>query len=307
MKMFHDQAKNIPVYASYLSHIGVDPSHILQLEDIPFLPIQFFKTGEVIRPGRTTETVFESSGTTAGNHSRHHITDASSYKSLAQRGFEITYGSLGDWAVFALLPSYLDRKGSSLVAMADHFIRQSGFGGGFYLNEFERLNADIRTSKAPKKLLLGVSFALLDLAEQASIDLTGIKGLVVMETGGMKGKRREITREELHTELMPAFGVKEIHSEYGMTELQSQAYAQKGGMFSCPPWMQVLIRSVDDPFSTAKNGKTGGINVIDLANRDSCAFIATDDLGRKHKNGSFEVIGRFDHSDTRGCNLFVET
>ncbi len=303
--MFHDQSTNVPVYASFLSHIGVIPSQVREVDDIPFLPIRFFKTHKVLHSNVRPEIVFTSSGTGGDAQSRHLVADLAHYEDVCLSDYEMMYGALKDFGVFALLPSYLERGGSSLIYMVDRFIRRSGFKGGFYLDDHDKLLSDIRVSEAPKKLLIGVSFALLDLAEKKDSLLKDIPGLVVMETGGMKGRRKEITRTELHDLLKEGFGISEIHSEYGMTELLSQAYSRGDGYFNCPPWMRVSIREIDDPFSKARIGKTGGINVIDLANKDSCAFIATDDLGRMTQDGRFEVLGRFDFSDSRGCNLMI--
>lgn len=302
LDLFHDQAQNVPVYASYLGHIGVDHRQVTQISEIPFLPIRFFKDMEVLREGRSAEIVFESSNTGGGGASRHFVADTSAYKQKSIEGFEQQFGSLEDWQIFALLPGYLERQGSSLIYMVDHLIKHAGSGGGFYLYDHEKLVEEIVKSNAPKKLLIGVSFALLDLAEK---DMFKDAGITVMETGGMKGRRQEVTRAELHLKLMNAFGVDRIASEYGMTELLSQAYSRRDGLFECPPWMEVMIRKTDDPFDLERDGRSGGINVIDLLNVNSCAFIATEDLGRKYKNGRFEVLGRFDHSEARGCNLMI--
>jgi acyl-CoA synthetase (AMP-forming)/AMP-acid ligase II len=275
------------------------------IEKIPFLPIEFFKTHKIITGEQKEEIVFSSSGTTGPAQSRHYVTDVSIYQTSFRKGLELFYGDMKDHAIFALLPSYLEREGSSLIYMVNDMIKHSAAGSDFYLDQSEQLTGTLLANEEAgrKNLLLGVSYALLDLAEKLDLNL---KNTIVMETGGMKGRRKEMVREELHEILCRSFGVSEIHSEYGMTELLSQAYSKGKGIFQSPPWMRVLIRDTEDPFHFLENGRTGGINVIDLANINSCCFIATQDLGRMHADGSFEVLGRFDNSDVRGCNLLVE-
>jgi hypothetical protein len=306
LEVFRFQAGAVKVYREYLSALGIDTEQVKEVEEIPFLPIEFFRTHRVIADGMEAEEIFESSGTTEGNTSRHYVANVSLYRESLLRGFYARYGSPEDLCILALLPSYLERSGSSLVYMMDHLIRWSKHpDSGFYLDDLAALAGLLgkRNEDGHPTLLLGVSFALLDLAKAHPIPLG--ENITVMETGGMKGRRKELVRGELHEILCGAFGKKEIHSEYGMTELLSQAYSDGDGIFFCPPWMRVLIRDPNDPLSPAAEGQAGGLNIIDLANRNSCSFIATSDLGRTHPDGSFEVTGRFDHSDTRGCNLLV--
>lgn len=304
-KVFQFQAKNNPVYREFLHHLNIIPKKITQLEKIPFLPIQFFKSHKIVSSNRTPEIIFLSSGTTGSEQSKHFVTNKSIYEESFTLGFDHFYGNIQNYTLLALLPGYLERSGSSLIYMMKNLISKSQKPlSGFYLNEYEKL-AEILIeleNKGEKVLLVGVSFALLDFLEEHQFDL---KNTVVMETGGMKGRRKEIVREELHQILCKGFGVKRIHSEYGMTELLSQAYSKGKGIFNCPPWMRIFTRDPEDPFTIQKIGKNGGINVIDLANLNSCSFIATQDLGKTYVDGSFEVIGRFDNSDIRGCNLMV--
>lgn len=269
------------------------------------MPIEVFKSQTVISGEFKPQEIFTSSGTTGMETSKHFVQELDLYTKSFRKGFELFYGPVSNYCVLALLPAYLERTGSSLVYMANDFINQSRHPlSGFYLNDLSQLAENLKKLEKENQptLLLGVSFALLDLAEQFPQKLSNT---IVMETGGMKGRRKELTRDELHTILKRGFGLDKIHSEYGMTELLSQAYSTGDGVFNCPPWMRVLIREQSDPLSYAPAGKTGGINVIDLANIDSCSFIATSDLGRLHTNGNFEVLGRFDSSDVRGCNLMV--
>jgi hypothetical protein len=274
---------------------------------IPFLPVELFRNHKIITGNSATEMIFESSGTTGISPSRHFVSDLSLYRSSFLRSFKLFYGEPEDYLIAALLPSYIEREGSSLVYMADNLIKESlNPHSGFYNDNIEDLIITIKEAKDKnhKILLLGVSFALLDLAENHSPDLSGV---IVMETGGMKGRRKEITRSELHSILKEKLNVNSVHSEYGMTELLSQAYSKENGIFYCPPWMKILIRDPQDPLTIYnKPGMTGGINIIDLANIYSCSFIATGDLGRVHDDGGFEVLGRFDNSDVRGCNLLAE-
>jgi phenylacetate-coenzyme A ligase PaaK-like adenylate-forming protein len=306
LEVFHYQAKHTPVYRDYLATLGVDPSRISEPEEIPFLPIEFFKSHCVLAEGKKAEVIFESSGTTGMVPSRHHVADIGLYQESCMRGFRSFYGDPSPYCILALLPAYLERKGSSLVYMMDHLINWSSHPeSGFYLDNLGELASILQTcikDQSPT-LLVGVSFALLDLAESYPMPLSN--HITIMETGGMKGRREELIRSELHRKLKEAFGLQSIHSEYGMTELLSQAYSKGDGRFRSPAWMKILIRDPNDPLSLLPAGQSGGINVIDLANLNSCSFIATGDLGKVLKDGSFEVLGRFDHSDIRGCNLLV--
>ncbi len=305
LAVFRFQYENVPVYRQFCKAINRLPNKVNALEEIPFLPIQFFKSHQILVKGAKVEEIFTSSGTTGNKTSKHHVHRLALYKKTFRHGFESFYGSLDDYAVLALLPSYLERKGSSLIYMAQDFIAQSGHPeSGFYLHDYDQLSHQLRKldKSGQKVLLLGVSFALLELVERESFRL---KNTIVMETGGMKGRRKEMTRNELHQRLCQGFGVHKIHSEYGMTELLSQAYSKGNGLFQGTPTLQVLTREPEDPFAIRTNGKTGGLNIIDLANLYSCAFIATQDLGKMHPNHHFEILGRFDHSDIRGCNLMV--
>lgn len=306
LEVFHFQAKHCPVYRDYLAALKVDPAQIIEPEEIPFLPIEFFKSHTVLAEGRQAEIIFESSGTSGSEPSRHHVADAGLYRESLLRSFYSFFGSPEELCILALLPSYLERETSSLVYMMDHLIRWSGHpDSGFYLDQLGELSAILqkRNNDGHPTLLVGVSFALLDLAEQHPMELWN--HICVMETGGMKGRRKEMVRSELHQQLKEAFGLDAVHSEYGMTELLSQAYSEGEGVFLSPPWMKVLIRDPNDPLTLLPHGKSGGINIIDLANVYSCSFVATGDLGKVQEDGSFEVLGRYDHSDIRGCNLLV--
>ena len=305
LAVFRYQATHNLIYAHYLDLLRVEARHVLRLADIPCLPIGLFKT-QALQSGQWTPVrTFTSSGTTGSTTSHHLLRDEDWYRTGAQRTFERQYGPLAGRAVLALLPAYLERSGSSLVFMAQDFIDRSGHpASGFFLNdlpELARRLAALQRQGTPT-LLLGVSFALLDLAEQHPISLDDT---MIMETGGMKGRRRELTREELHQTLAQAFRVEHIHSEYGMTELLSQAYAPRAGRFLPAPTLRVLPRDVTDPFALTDHGRTAALNLIDLANLDTISFIASDDLGRVYADGSFEVLGRMDFSDVRGCNLLV--
>lgn len=304
LSVFRFQYQSNPVYHDYVNALRVAPEKINSLNDIPFLPISFFKTHRVTSGDFEAATVFESSGTTGSVNSSHYVKDAGIYNKSFSVAFEQFYGKAEDWCIIGLLPSYLERKASSLVWMVNELIRKTGNEySGFYLYDYDRLKTVLISleEKAQKTLLIGVSFGLLDFAETCKMPL---KNVVVMETGGMKGRRQEITRQELHRMLMNAWGLTSIHSEYGMTELLSQAYSAGNGLFHCPPWMKVLIRDEDDPLTVRTEG-AGIINVIDLANIYSCSFIATDDIGKVNNDGSFEVQGRMDNSDIRGCSLMV--
>jgi len=306
LKLFLKQAQENKVYGDFIRNLGIQPSSIDRLERIPFLPITFFKNHDVVTgQWPHPEIVFTSSGTTGVSTSRHLVPQLSFYLEHAKRNFEAFFGSLADYHILALLPSYLEREGSSLIAMIDYFIQQSGSPhGGFYLHNYDELIQKATSLKHDnrKVLLFGVSFALLELAERYEVDLSHC---LVLETGGMKGRRKELTREELHNFLQEKFRVKTILSEYGMTELMSQAYSMGSGLYGTPPWMKVVIRDINDPFELERAEKTGGVNIIDLANVYSCGFIETQDLGRVSQNGNFEILGRFDNSDIRGCNLLV--
>jgi len=306
LEVFRFQAERVPVYREYLAALKVDPHRVKEVGQIPFLPVEFFKSHRIIAESLEAEIVFESSGTTMNLPACHHVADVSVYRESFLKGFGQFYRSPGELCILALLPSYLERQGSSLVYMMNHLC---GFSehpdSGFYLDNLQELSSILqkRNEDGAPTLLLGVSFALLDLAEKQPLELKD--NITVMETGGMKGRRREMVRAELHEALGAAFGKKAIHSEYGMTELLSQAYSSDQGVFKCPPWMDVLVRDPNDPLSLLGMGQSGGLNIIDLANYNSCSFIATGDLGRKSDETSFEVLGRFDHSDIRGCNLLV--
>lgn len=286
-------------------HLKRDKLNVKRIQDIPFLPIQFFKSHEILSTTDAVQETFTSSGTTGAITSRHRVTDLSYYEQSFRMAFSQFYGNIEDYAILALLPSYLEREGSSLIYMVADLIEGSNNpDSGFYLHNYDELIAKLTKldSEGQNVLLIGVTYALLDLVEKQNFNL---KNTIIMETGGMKGKRREMIREELHEVLCNGFGVSKIHSEYGMTELLSQAYSLGDGIFECPPWMDILVRDTEDALTYIDYGKTGGINVIDLANYNSCSFIATQDLGKKYLNQSFEVLGRFDNSDIRGCNLMV--
>ncbi len=305
LEIFKYQFDHNPVYRTYCDLLYVHPSDIKTPKDIPFLPISFFKTHEIVSSKNEVEHVFKSSGTT-GKTSKHYITDLTLYENSFNNAFQHFYGNAKDYTILALLPSYLEQGNSSLVYMVDALIKKSNNPeSGFYLDNMSELAtklASLDKNSSKKNLLIGVSFALLDLLELTSFEL---KNTIVMETGGMKGRRKELVKEALHSKLKKGFGVAHIHSEYGMTELLSQAYSSGKNKFNCPSWMKILIRDTEDALSILPHGTSGGINVIDLANINSCSFIATQDLGRSYEDGSFEVIGRFDHSDIRGCNLMV--
>ena len=305
LKVFRFQYENNPVYQEFCDFLKVEKGNVKSLEQIPFLPIQFFKSHEVLSNSNPIQETFVSSGTTGIITSKHLVTDVSLYESSYKNAFSEFYGNIEDYAVLALLPSYLEREGSSLIYMVKDLITLSNNeNSGFYLNDYDALIAKLNDLDASGQnvLLIGVTYALLDLIELHNFQL---KNTIIMETGGMKGKRKEMIREELHEILCKGFGVTSIHSEYGMTELLSQAYSLGNGIFECPNWMNILIRDTEDALTYVSTHKTGGINVIDLANINSCSFIATQDLGKKYPNNSFEVLGRFDSSDIRGCNLMV--
>jgi phenylacetate-coenzyme A ligase PaaK-like adenylate-forming protein len=305
LDIFQFQAKNNAVYKRFIELLKIQPSTIKSSLDIPFLPIEFFKNHKILATNNPVQEIFLSSGTTGQTQSKHYVTDISLYKESYLKAFEHFYGAIENYTVLALLPSYLERNGSSLIYMVDDLIKKSKKPkSGFYINNLQQLAQHLITldGQGEKVLLIGVSFALLDLVENFSFKL---KNTIVMETGGMKGKRKELIREELHAILKSGFGVTKIHSEYGMTELLSQAYSKGDGIFKCPPWMKIITRDPEDALTILPQGASGGINVIDLANVNSCSFIATQDLGKTYFDGSFEVLGRFDNSDIRGCNLLV--
>lgn len=304
LQTFQYQYANCEVYSNYCDALKVTISEIDTIEKIPFLPITFFKQKEIISSDKISETTFTSSGTTGSITSKHHVASLAIYEESFLKGFQHFYGNVKDFTILALLPSYLEREGSSLVYMVDRLIKESNnTNSGFYLNNLEALieKLDTLESLGKKTLLIGVSYALLDLIEKRKLQL---KNTIVMETGGMKGRRKELIKPALHKLLAQGFGTQNIHSEYGMTELLSQAYSNKEGVFSSPPWMKILTRDTEDPLTLVRH-KTGGINVIDLANIYSCSFIATQDLGVVIKNDNFKIMGRFDDSDIRGCNLMV--
>jgi phenylacetate-coenzyme A ligase PaaK-like adenylate-forming protein len=307
LKVFDYQCYKNIVYQDFIQNLGKTHSSFKSLSELPFLPVEFFRNHKIISGDDPVTMIFESSGTTGINPGKHFVTDISLYEESFLKSFRLFYGDPEEFLIAALLPSYIERSNSSLIYMADNLIKRSRFKeSGFYKENInELIQTLIRAKKAHHKtLLIGVSFALLDLTEQFSTDLSGV---IVMETGGMKGRRKELTRSELHNVLKDRFNVPSIHSEYGMTELMSQAYSGGDGIFYCPPWMKVLIRDLQDPLTIySEPGKTGGINIIDLANINSCSFISTGDLGIIHDDGGFEVLGRYDNSDIRGCNLLVE-
>ncbi len=305
LKVFRFQYENNLVYREFCDFLKTDVQRVKSLEQIPFLPIQFFKSHAVVSNTNVAEETFTSSGTTGMTTSKHFVTDVSLYEESYRKGFSQFYGNIEDYVVLALLPSYLEREGSSLIYMVEDLIQMTNNPeSGFYLHNHEELIEKLTRldNSGQNVILIGVTYALLDLIEKHPFQL---QNTIVMETGGMKGRRREMIREELHEQLCQGFGVTAIHSEYGMTELLSQAYSLGNGVFECPSWMQILVRDTEDALTYVPEGKTGGINVIDLANINSCSFIATQDLGKKNPNNSFEVLGRFDNSDIRGCNLMV--
>lgn len=315
LDVFRFQAEYNVVYKNFLTQLHIKPGDVTSTEQIPFLPIQLFKSHQIIcsdpqfkTANSGLPTIFESSGTTGSINSKHCVKDVELYKKSFLACFKKFYGEPKEYCILALLPSYLERNNSSLVFMTDKLIRQTNHPlSGFYLNEYEKLNATIEQliKQNQKFILLGVTFALLDGLLNPPKEHFAKVG-IVMETGGMKGRREEMIRSEVHDVLKQKFGVDHIHSEYGMTELLSQAYSKGNGIFESPAWMKIMIRDTNDPFKLLSSDKTGGINVIDLANIYSCSFIATQDLGKKFSDGSFEVLGRFDSSDLRGCNLMVQ-
>ena len=306
LEIFRFQVQNNSVYKEFIELLGVDVSQVKRLESIPFLPIELFKTHKVLSTKDPVERVFESSGTTSENKSRHLVTDQKVYEESFRKSFERFYGPIKSYCILGLLPAYLEQRNSSLVYMIEKMIRWSTHElSGFYLKDFSRLKStlELLQKSRQKTIFFGVSFALLDFAEKSKMKLSD--ETIVMETGGMKGRREELTRFDLHERLKSLFKVQSIHSEYGMTELLSQAYSLGNGRFHCPAWMKVSTRDVYDPKNLLQEGQTGALNIIDLANFNSCSFIATSDLGTMHKNGEFEVLGRIDNSEIRGCSLMV--
>lgn len=301
LELFRFQAERCGVYREYLAEIGVDPAAVRRVDEIPMLPIEFFKWRDVYCGDTEPQIVFTSSNTGQSVASHHMMASTALYEAAFTAAFERFYGNPARWSLYGLLPNYLQREESSLVYMVDRLIGRCG-SGGFYLDDYERLLADMAADPKPK-ILLGVSYALWDLAERYAPKL---RDTIVMETGGMKGRRREMPREEFHRMLCAAFSVPSIHSEYGMAELMSQAYSQGDGLFRTPPWMRVLTRDLNDPFAWAGSGRSGGINVIDLANVYSCSFLQTQDFGKAYDDGTFRIEGRITGSEIRGCNLLVQ-
>lgn len=306
LEVFQFQAEHNEVYKQYIKGLNISLEKIKTIHQIPFLPIQLFKTHQIIIHGMNVQRIFKSSGTGDSGLSKHYIADVALYEESFKKGFEYFLGDISSYCILALLPSYMERGDSSLVYMVNDLIEKSSSAdSAFYLNNKDELATKLveldRQNK--KTLLIGVTYALLDFVEKYPSDL---KNTMVMETGGMKGKRKEMVRDEVHKILCKGFGVKKIYSEYGMTELLSQAYSKGNGLFFCPPWMKIMVRDVEDPMFYLDNEKTGGINIIDLANVYSCSFIASQDLGKTHAGDSFEILGRFDNSDIRGCNLLAE-
>jgi len=305
IELFNYQYSNCNIYRKYCEYRNINPKSVSTLEAIPFLPIQFFKSHQIVDKQKSTETIFTSSGTTSQNTSSHYVCDIEIYKKSFLNGYKLFYGNPSEYSILALLPSYLEREGSSLVFMVKELIELSNHNGsGFYLHNMDELYEKLQQNELEnrKTLLIGVSFALLEFAEKFPISLSNT---IVMETGGMKGRGKELTRTDLHDIFKKQFSLENIHSEYGMTELLSQAYSKGKGIFTTPPWMKILVRDIYDPFTFNKNGNKGGINIIDLANIHSCSFIETQDLGVILHEGFFEVSGRIDNSDIRGCNLMV--
>jgi len=305
LSLFRYQYKNNKIYKNFVDALGVSESKVYHPEQIPFLPVSFFKTHKIITGDFMEEVVFESSGTTGMETSKHYVVDADLYEQSFTKGLELFYGDLSQYVVFALLPSYLERGNSSLVYMVERILLKTNRKmGGFFLNDLEALQLQLLEAQrlGLKIILFGVTFALLDMAENFPLP---IPEAIILETGGMKGRRKELTRMELHEQFCKGFGVDKIHSEYGMTELLSQAWSKGDGIFKCPPWMKIMIADTNDPLSYLETGHTGGINIIDLANFHSCSFISTQDLGRVFEDGTFEVLGRFDNSDIRGCSLLA--
>jgi hypothetical protein len=305
LTLFLWQAQNNPIFARWLNLLRLAPTAISKLEAIPFMPVGFFKTHQVVSGGKAPEFSFETSGSTGSLPGYHHVVDLNLYRQSAINGFEQVWGPLSEWCFLALLPGYIERPNASLVYMIQTFMEQSGHpDNGYFLHDFERLSTTIQRLQRQKAkvMLLGVTFALLDFSELHPADFSGI---TLIETGGMKGKRQELVREEVHQKLQKAFNLSKVGSEYGMTELLSQAWSLGGGLFRCPPWMRVFVADPNDPLAPVKRTGKGAICVLDLCNIYSCAFLATQDVGEVFPDGSFEILGRFDHAELRGCNLMA--
>lgn len=305
LEIFHFQAEHSPVYKEYISLLGIKPESVRKIGQIPFLPVSLFKSADIITEGYKPEIIFTSSSTTGMIPAKHPVAKISLYEKSFSAGFRYFYGDPGEYAILSLLPSYLEREGSSLVYMAESLMKQSGNpANGFYLYNHSELYENLKSLKkeGTQVILLGVSFALLDFVEKFKIDFPN---LTVIETGGMKGRREELTREEIHEALCTGFNTKYIHSEYGMAELLSQSYSKGDGIFQSVPWMRIIIRDTSNPFKMVGNGVRGGVNIIDLANLYSCSFIQTDDLGIKEAGDSFRILGRMENSEIRGCNLLL--
>ena len=300
LQIFNFQYENTPIYRKYVDIKKIEIEKIKHYKEIPFLPIQFFKSNQVLAKNHFVEKTFKSSGTTKNNRSHHHIHNLELYTNSFTKTFEKFYGNIDHWTILALLPSYLEQGDSSLIYMVNHLIKKSSINSSFIELDFNKLKKLSIELKEQKVLLIGVSYALLEIAEQGNLNLNN---WTIMETGGMKGRRKEIVREELHKELVNAFNVNFIHSEYGMTELLTQAYSKGKGVFSTPNWMKILIRDFEDPFSYKMPLNSGGVNIIDLANIYSCSFIETQDIGKEISEKEIEILGRFDNSEIRGCNL----
>ena len=306
LEIFRFQAENNPVYRQFLNHLKIKPSQVSSITEIPFLPVEFFKNHRVVSAAPPYDLQFKSSGTTGFSRSTHYVKKAGIYQKSFRKAFEYFFGDISSYTILALLPSYLEQGDSSLIYMTNGLMKLSGKKeSGFFLHNFDELAKKINDleRKKEKTLLLGVSYALLDFTEKYNFKL---KNTLIMETGGMKGRKKEILREELHEHLKKAFGVDKIYSEYGMTELLSQSYSMGDGLFYSPPWKKIIIRDTEDPFNFLPYKKTGGVNIIDLANIYSCSFLATQDLGKQYADGGFEILGRFDNSDIRGCNLLIQ-
>ena len=302
LQIFHFQATNVSVYKEYIQLLNINSNNITSIYDIPFLPIQFFKSKNIISNNDVSQKIFKSSSTTGQNRSSHLLKDIELYNKSFLTSFNAFYGDIEDYIILALLPSYLEQGDSSLIYMVDKLIKLSNNKQSSFVTKEKIIKKSIEINKQKKVILIGVSYALLELTNEIDLDLSS---WIVMETGGMKGRGKEVTRDELHLQLSKGLNLKKIHSEYSMTELLSQAYSKGDGIFYCPSWMKVVIREFDDPLSVCGFKKTGGVNIIDLANYYSCSFIATQDLGRYYEDASFEILGRFDNSNVRGCNLLV--
>ncbi len=305
LEIFHFQYKNNSIYNRFVDSIGVKPKAIGDYEKIPFLPVEFFKNNKVVNGQFDEEIIFKSSGTTSMFPAMHYVADLGVYETSFMTSFRKFLGDINGCCILGLLPSYIEREGSSLIYMINHLIRQSqDQNSGFYIKDYKKLKVLLEDNKrkGKKTILFGVSFALMDFAEKYQIHFPE---LIIIETGGMKGRRKEIIREDLHNRISTSFGVEKIYSEYGMTELMSQAYAYGNGLFRCPPWMQVLIGDIHDPFANLPYKKSGNIKIIDLANVFSCSFLSTQDLGVRYPDNAFEVLGRIDFSDIRGCSLLL--